>query len=308
MTLERVDYKGWHNCWHLTDGGIDLIVTADVGPRIIRCAWQTGPNLFVEFPDHAGQTGGDTWRLYGGHRFWLAPEAQPRTYLPDNSPLAVTPSADGQGLTLVQPTDATGLQKDLTLTLGPKPGMALVTHGVTNHGLWPVELAPWALSAMAAGGVAVLPLPPRGPHPENLLPTSSLILWPYTNLGDPRYTFGYGHVLLRGEPNQFEPQKLGASVPDGWAAYALHDVLFVKRFVPQPGAAYGDLGAHVELFTDGLMLELESVGPVARVAPGQRLTYREQWALFAEVPRPLTDADAAEFVAPRAGHVPPPPA
>src|SRR5205085_174367 len=115
MTLERITYNGWPNCWRLTDGGIDLVVTADVGPRIIRCGWQTGPNLFVEIPAHAGLTGGDTWRMYGGHRFWIAPESVPRTYLPDNAPLEVTPAPDGSGLHLLQPVEAaTGLQKDLT--------------------------------------------------------------------------------------------------------------------------------------------------------------------------------------------------
>ena len=303
MTLERIAYNGWPNCWHLTDGGLDLVVTADIGPRILRCGWQSRPNLFVEFPAQAGLTGGDEWRLYGGHRFWLAPEASPRTYLPDNAPLEVTPAPDGSGLHLLQPIDATGLQKDLTITLGPKPGQAQVTHGVRNHGLWPVELAPWAISAMAPGGVAVLPLPPRGPHPDHLLPTSTLSLWPYTDLSDPRYTFGRRHVLLRGDPAYTTPQKLGARVPDGWAAYARHDVLFVKRFSPQPAGEYYDLGAQVELFTDGLMLELETLGPVARLAHGARLTYTEQWALFPEVPLPLTDAEAAEHVAPRAAQV-----
>jgi len=304
MTLERIAYNGWPNCWHLTDGGIDLVLTADVGPRIIRCGWQTGPNLFVEMPAQAGLTGGDEWRLYGGHRFWTAPEAVPRTYLPDNAPVEVTPAPDGSGLHLVQPVEAlTGLQKDLTISLGPKPAQARVTHGLRNHGLWPVEVAPWAVSAMAPGGVAVLPLPPRGPHPAHLLPTSTLILWPYTDLSDRRLTLGRRHVLLRGDPDLSEPQKIGALTPDGWVAYALHDVLFVKRFAPQPGAAYVDLGAHVELYTDGLMVELETLGPVARLAPGERLTYTEHWALFPEVPRPQTDAEAAEHVAPRAAQV-----
>ncbi len=304
MTLERITYNGWPNCWHLTDGGIDLIVTADVGPRIIRCGWQTGPNLFVELPEHAGLTGGDAWRFYGGHRFWIAPEAVPRTYLPDNAPVAVTPAPDGAGLHLAPPVEAaTGLQKDLTISLGPKPGQARVTHGLTNHGLWPVELAAWAVSAMAPGGVAVVPLPPRGSHPENLLPTSALVLWPYTDLADPRWVFGRRHVLLHGDPNRREPQKLGALVPDGWVAYAHHDVLFVKRFAPLPGAAYPDLGAQVELFTDGTIVELETLGPLTRLEPGQRLTYTEQWALFPEVPRPQTDAEAAEQVAARAMQV-----
>ena len=30
--------------------------------------------LFKEYDEQMGKTGGDEWRIYGGHRLWIAPE------------------------------------------------------------------------------------------------------------------------------------------------------------------------------------------------------------------------------------------
>jgi hypothetical protein len=300
MTLTRVTYAGWPNCFRLSDGHFEVVAVADVGPRIIRCGLVGGPNLFAELPDQLGRTGGDEWRLYGGHRLWHAPEAHPRTYLPDNAPVEAVPleGEGGAGLRLVQPLEAaTGLQKSIELRL--EPGGLRVTHALRNCGLWAVEFAPWALSAMAPGGVAILPLPPRGPHPEFLLPTSTLTLWPYTDLSDARWTWGRRYVLLRADPAAATPQKLGALVPDGWVAYALGGALFVKRFSPAPSAIYPDLGSAVELYTDARMLELETLGPVARLEPGATVTHVERWSILADVPQPASEPDVEAWVRPR---------
>ena len=94
-------------------------MTTDVGPRIIRFGHVGGPNLFCEFEGHLGQTGGDAWLPYGGHRFWHAPEVHPRTYWPDNGP--VPHGYAGHTLTLRQPVEgSTGLEKQLEITLDPQ--------------------------------------------------------------------------------------------------------------------------------------------------------------------------------------------
>ena len=84
MQSETVQYGGWQNCQRISNGTIEIIATTDVGPRIIRFGFVDGENEFREVPEHAGLTGGDEWRSYGGHRLWHAPENKPRSYLPDN--------------------------------------------------------------------------------------------------------------------------------------------------------------------------------------------------------------------------------
>lgn len=276
--LKTVSYRGWPNCLRLANSEIELIVTSDVGPRVIRCGWLGGPNLFREFEDHVGRVGGTEWRAYGGHRFWHAPESVPRTYWPDNGPVAH--EWDGRTLTLTQLTEgSTGLAKQLALTLHPDRAEVTVEHRLTNRGLWAVEAAPWAISVMAPGGRAILPQEPYHPHPEVLLPARPLVLWHYTDMSDPRWTWGKRYIQVRQDPEGGECQKIGLRNSLGWAAYLQGDQLFLKRFGFDPEATYPDFGCNTEVFTNSDMLEVESLGPLAVIPPGKTVCHIEHWFL-----------------------------
>src|SRR5436309_8030777 len=85
--VEKVEYKGWKNNLKISNGTVELIATLDVGPRIIRYGFSGGENALKEYADQLGKSGEKDWQIRGGHRLWHAPEAQPRTYFPDNSPV-----------------------------------------------------------------------------------------------------------------------------------------------------------------------------------------------------------------------------
>ncbi len=298
IELTKLEYGGWPNCYRLANDLVDLVLTTDVGPRIIRFGFLGEENEFKEYAGMLGQTGGREWRIYGGHRLWHAPEVIPRTYHPDNFPLQLE-EHDGF-VRLVQPTEtSTGIQKEMDLRLSPDVAQVQVTHRLRNRGPWGVELAPWALSVMAAGGVAIVPLPPRGTHPEFLLPASTITLWAYTDMSDPRWTWGQKYVLLRQDSQAMTPQKAGYVVPDGWVAYARGGRLFVACFDYVDGAPYPDLGCCAETWTDPEMLELETLGPLTRLPPNGEVEHVERWSLFRDVPVPQSDADVDERVLPK---------
>lgn len=296
--MERIEYAGWPNAVRLANAAVELVVTADVGPRVIRFGFAGGANEFHEVPGERGKTGGAAWRPYGGHRLWHAPENDPRTYNPDNDPVEV--QDHGAFVRFVQKTEAaTGIGKELDVALDPERARARVTHRLINRNAWSVTLAPWAISVLAPGGVAVLPLPPRGEHPRDLLPTASLTLWSYTEMNDPRWTWGRRFVLLRQDTKAKIPQKAGLATHEGWAAYARGGHLFLKRFASDPARAYPDFGCTVESFTNADMLELETLGALEPIAPGACAEHAETWELHANVPMPNSDADVERDVLPR---------
>jgi len=299
--MEKIEYKGWPNCYRLSNGIVDLVVTADVGPRIIRFGFVGQENEFKEYPETLGQTGGDAWNIYGGHRLWHAPEAQPRTYYPDNGPVEVTWHDDH--IHTVQPVEnGNGIQKEMEIRLSPDRAQVEVIHRLRNNGPWEVELAPWALSVMAPGGTAIIPLPARGSHPDDLLPTSTIALWPFANMADPRWTWGEKYILLRQDERQPSPQKagvlaIGDPVGAGWIAYARNN-LFLKAFHYFEEAVYPDMGCTVETFTNEDMLEVETLGPVEYLPPGEAVDHVEDWFLFPNVTAPHNDVDVERSVMP----------
>ncbi len=295
--MEKISYGGWDNCFRISNDQVDLIVTGDVGPRIIRFGFIDQENMFKEYPEEMGRTKSDEWLIYGGHRLWHAPEAQPRTYYPDSEPVLVQ-EQDGEVIVTQKPEATTGIQKQIKIKLSEhKPEVELI-HILINHNLWAVETAPWALSVMAQGGVAVLPLPPRGPHPEFMLPTASLSIWPYTNLGDPRWTLGERYILLKQDPQIAAPQKIGLFALDSWAAYSNHNALFIKQIPIQYEGIYPDLGVNFEVFTNDTMLELESLGPIESIPPKGKIIHQEHWTLVKNVSAPRNDTEVIENILP----------
>ena len=297
--LEKITFKGWENCYKFSSNFVDLIVTTDVGPRIIHFSFPGDENVFAEFPDQIGKTGGDDWRIYGGHRLWVAPEAQPRTYYPDNAPVAIHQT--GNMVRLTSPVEkTTGIQKEIEISLSPNNTRVKVVHRICNHNLWTVELAPWALSVMAPGGTAVLPLPSGGSHEANLLPTANIVMWAYTKLNDPRWTWGNEYILLRQDATATSPQKVGTNNMHGWAGYVRNGRFFLKTFaVHDLSKPYPDNGSSTELFTDPHFLEVETLGSLVQLKPGEGVELTEKWYLFPEVKTPTSDQDVIKHILPK---------
>jgi len=74
VKVEKTAYKGWTNCYRVTNGEVELVVTSDVGPRIIRFGFVGGQNLFKEFPEQLGKTGEAQFQLRGAIGFGKPPK------------------------------------------------------------------------------------------------------------------------------------------------------------------------------------------------------------------------------------------
>lgn len=294
--MDIVEYKGWKRNVRLANDRVELIATLEVGPRVLHLAAPGGENVFKNFDEQMGSVGEDEWQIRGGHRLWFAPEDPVATYFPDNDPVEVEAIEGGVRLR-PPPETPNGLQKEIDLALDASEPHVRVVHRLTNIGDRPLDLAPWGLSVMAPGGTAVVGLPPRGTHPEDLLPNQHLVLWPYTDLGDPRYAFGARSILLKQDAAR-GPTKLGLLNLEGWAAYAVAGCLFVKRFAADPAASYPDMGCNTELFTNEDMLEVESLGAMERLEPGLSVEHIEDWHVVADVPAVASPEDAERHVRP----------
>ena len=278
VTVQKTTWRG-HAALQLSNGTVELVLVTGIGPRIVRYAFVGGENALGEVAANAAPTTtelGD-WYLYGGHRIWAAPEAKPRTYAPDNGPVDV--KVDGATVTLTQPVDASGLKKVMTVTLAATGTGVTVGNRVVNATHWPLELAPWALTVMNGGGVIIIPNEPYKSHDDELAPARALTAWTYTNLSDPRWTLGRKYIRLRVDPAIKESQKIGIANKRGWAGYFRQGLLFVKRYGWTEGAKYPDYGVNTETYTSENFVELETLGPMANLEPGQSAAHEERWSL-----------------------------
>jgi hypothetical protein len=310
--IERISYRGWSNAYKLSNGMVELVVTSDVGPRIIFYGFRCGKNLFHEMEQEAGKTGGTEFRLYGGHRLWVSPEVG-RTYYPDNAGVAVT--QHGSAMRFTAPCEAlppgTRLQKELEIEVDTNSSRVRVMHRITNHDASSTTLAAWSPTMMRPAGRVILPLPPRAPMDTgHYLPVGSFGIWSYTDLTDSRWSFGTSYIQLRqlAEPSgRFREQMGGIYNGAGWGAYYERGELFIKRTFAQPASRYHDFGCNFQTFTNPEFIELETLGPLVELRPGESVEHEEHWWLFAGVPGGEGEDWIESAIVPRVGQTVPVP-
>ena len=304
--MQVVEYRGWKNNLLLSNGDVELIVTLDVGPRVICYRLPGGFNVMKNYDAQMGGTGEAEWQIRGGHRFWLAPEDLTRTYFPDNRPVKYEEIGTHAARITSPPEEEYGVQKTMELRLGNRGTRVEVLLKVTNTGKQATELAPWGPTVLAPGGVEIIPLPPKKPHPlhpknakspADYAPNQELILWPYFDFADTRWTFGNRYIFLRQDVNK-GPTKIGLAHRMGWVAYLNSGVLFVKRFDYREGAVYPDMGTRYQTFSYQEMLEMETVGELETLKPGESAELKESWELHGGVPEVRTEDEVDRVILP----------
>jgi hypothetical protein len=302
VKIEKTQYRGWPNCYRLSNGEVELIVTTDVGPRVIRYSFVGGQNLFKEFDDQMGKHGETSWQPRGGHRVWMAPEDLVLTYALDNSPIRAEVKGETVELTAAVEKE-TGLEKQMVVKLASTgPGVEVI-HKITNKGSKAREFAVWALTMMAQGGIGITAFPPRGTHEKDLVPTNPLVMWAYTDFSDRRWQFTKKYLLLRQDPKNPNAQKAGLFNRDTVGAYLLGSDLFIKRSTAREAILHFDFRCSNETFTNEQFLEMETLGELSDVRPGGSLEHREQWSLHKNVKIPSwTDADIDRALLPLLKH------
>lgn len=279
ITIERMSFAGWNNCIYLSNGYIELISPTVIGPRILYFGFVGDGNVLFVDETEAGMTGGDDYRIYGGHRLWTAPQSDPRTYQLENEVLNAKERQDG--FTLRSPVDdETGIGKELTVRICPTEPRIQVTHRLRNENLWPVETAAWGITQLEQGSTGVVPLSSES---RGMTPDRSISLWPYSSLSDPRLRFADETIWVEQSTEIKNQLKIGATGRDSWIASVHNDSVFLKSYPFDPDATYPDLGSAVEVYTDETVIETETLGPLSVIDPGKTVEFTEEWTLLEEV-------------------------
>lgn len=305
IQIKEVEYLNFGRCVHMSNGIIEVMVTIDVGPRLIHFGLVNGENMLYtdterkhfcagpEFDELYGE--GSTFYLYGGHRLWLSPELVPETYFPDNDPVIYAILPDGVSFTPAKQPH-TEIQLGFEVMMNENASDIMVVHSAKNLSKDPKTFGLWAVTMLAPGGIQIIPQN----ESENAVEPNRLIsLWPYSKLQDPRVYWGDRFITLQQDPTMAEPFKAGWNNQRGWAAYAKKNVAFLKHYVHNAQAVYPDNGASCEVYMVGDYTELETLSPLYHIEPGDTVRHVENLTLLRidSLPDPKNEDALAEFTA-----------
>ncbi|MGN0866561.1 MAG: hypothetical protein ACI4SG_02645 [Oligosphaeraceae bacterium] len=297
MALKKCTVGVHKDCILLQSGDVRLAVTTKVGPRVIGCfiGKKSTFNHFAVLPPEPMENLSNGFTLYGGHRLWHSPEALPRTYEPDNGPVEVR-EEEGRVMFSSPTCPQTGIAK--CIAVEPlEHGIFYLRHDITNNGMWPVRLAAWTLAQMAPGGTCILPMGSNSDR-DPFTPDRTLNLWPYTDLKDKRLKLGNDFIMVKHDAKMENPMKIGYSNRCQWVAHVNQGQALVQYFSLFRDSEYPDRGCTTECYTCKGFTEMEVVGPLCEIQPGETISFDEFWQGLDKIPEIRTEKQAADALYP----------
>lgn len=276
--IEDITYKNVKSI-KFSNNIIEAIIPKEFGPRILYLGFvKHKKNIFSEPTDVQFKNKYGVWKIYGGHRLWIAPENL-NTYYPDNEEVEIKYS---ENLVIVKKNFyPIGIGKEISLSFLKKNKLQ-VKHRIYNLLKHPQKISLWTLSVMCKNGVAILPQNKNKSDEFGFLPNRNLVLWKYTDFKDPRFKIDNDFIFIRQTPKIKKAFKIGQYLTSGYIAYQTKEFIFKKIFKPPepyPQVLYPDFQSNIEIYCCDKFLELELLTPLLEIKKGNFIQHTELWEL-----------------------------
>ncbi|NBC82116.1 MAG: DUF4380 domain-containing protein [Bacteroidetes bacterium] len=283
--IEKINYRGWTECYKIYNETTEIIVVAESGGRIMSYSLH-GKNIIYE----NRALDGLTLKTYkqqqvdpDGGRFDWGPEKKTRnihdkTWMGDYTAEIV----DKYTLRITSPDDeALGIRTIREFSLDSASSYVAVKNTMVNISEEITDWFYWSRTLVKKGGTIVLPLNDNSRFPHG---------WGKYIWGDKAY-IEFQHpeddqLSVKNNTIVYEAQsgsgiKIGTDSDKGWMAYLRDDLLFVKKYPHFPNEKYSEDSSLTSIFYIGdHFVELEPLSPQAILQPGESYSFTEHWWIF----------------------------
>jgi len=253
LTEEKLE-----NIFELKKGNTAIKIAAD-GGRIIS---YTHKNKEILTQASVNQNFGST--------LWTAPQSSwgwPPSEVFDKQKYTVKKS--GRIIKMVsQPDSKSGFQLEKRWQL-IGDDMVQINYQIKNISSKPKSVGPWEVTRVPSGGVVLFPQGESGNVPKSTL------------IPDLQKD-GINWISVSTVPID-NNVKLFSTASEGWLAYVVDGLLFIKQFPDIKPVKYSPEQGEVEIYfnKDKSYIELENQGEYGLLQPGKTLNYRVKWRLVA---------------------------
>lgn len=181
-----------------------------------------------------------------------------------------------------QPDTATGTQLIREFTLSESGSHLSCKQIIKNISAETKHWCHWSRTFAQHGGVAIVPLSKQARHPLRYVMYEGRGLI-NARPTDPNIARVGNHLLIKDVPKF---PKLGFDSMAGWFAYQMkHDLMFVKKYRTFPNRPYNEVaGLTISIWYPNKekvdAVELEPIGPMNVIQPGQSADFTEHWWLL----------------------------
>jgi hypothetical protein len=181
---------------------------------------------------------------------------------------------------MTSPQDpATGVQIVRDFALAERGSHLAFTQTVTNRGTREGRFCHWSRTFAKGNGLCLVPLNPHSRYPRGYIIYGPGEVMDYQPAEESNIRVRDNILEIIGPPSR---PKFALDVSEGWIAYVTQDdLLFLKTFAVYPDRVYGEMAANnVSIwYNEDLRTEIEPIGPLEILQPGERFSYTEHWHL-----------------------------
>lgn len=277
-----IEYRGYKHCIELRNKSLRVVLCPEMGGRVLAYELN-GKNIIYSDPKSDGALySPDNPNPYAdGGRFDIGPEQ----FIPQRPALFVGRWEGAiigirEAEMISQKDTSTGVQLIRHFRLDENSSRLYVTQTIRNISDDTKYYSHWSRTFVKGGGISMTPLNPRSRFPKGYLIYASGIM-DFRPADTLNVRVRNGILEITGAPQR---PKFVMDIADGWSAYiGLDDQLFIKKFPVYPGRIYGEMSAANAVIwynTEGRMCEIEPLGPLETIEPGEQVSFTETWYLF----------------------------
>lgn len=281
-TWARTPYKGWKEAWHATNQTSEVFVVPEVG-RVMQFKFIGGAEgPFWENPKRLGSSPNPKskdWGNFGGDKTWPSPQADwgkvtDRDWPPppafDSMPVDAHP--DGPTLVLISKVDPFfGIRTERRIRLhSSEPRMEIETIYTKTNGN-PLKTGIWVITQLKDPEAVAMPIPPQTLFKDGYVRQSD-------QLPDGLHQVGRVLLMKRAKIGSF---KVGNDT--GTLLWIGRESMVLIESSRNPNGEYPDSGSSAEVYTNpdpDAYVELELLGPLATMKPGDRMTQTSRYSLL----------------------------
>ncbi len=273
-------YHGW-DAYKLDNGTATAVVVPSIA-RIMDFRLDGGDNVIWQNESMLGKesivTNSD-WQNFGGVRLSVSPQAK-WGWPPD--PLLDRGACKADIISGVlnikgEPAPVLGVRLDRAIWMDKKSSSLHLRYSMQNISSNAVSWGIWNIVQLKAGGKILLPAPKDAKIWEATEKEGTGI-WNPIKGGVFKFWRQENDMFVMQHTNQ--TSKIFATSSDGWVAYVYGDTVYVLSFNANQNAKYPAGEGNAEVYTNGSYVELEHIGPLVNLAPGETTVLDEQWQMF----------------------------
>jgi len=297
--VEKISYRGWTDCYRISNKHCEVIVGASCGGRVLSFSLN-GQNVIYENQVQNGKLLKD-WEKKrfdpDAGRFDFGPESttQPihaKTWMGKWEAEII----DRQTLRLISmPDTLLGLECIREFKLHADSAILIVSQTAINITDKPLIRHFWGRTLVIPGGTLFMPINPKSSFEHGW----GRFLWDPNRIESPAeldervkvkhqiFTFHAVGKTLKG----------GTDATDGWMAYAVNDLVFLKQFKVNINQDYSGSDHMTGIFySNGKFCELEPCSPTYNIVAGDSIEFSERWELKTISAMEITNKTILELI------------